>query len=587
MLRIQSSVFKACLVLLLGLAFSRSAWAQEAYRLELTATDGQRKVLSGYRMAEEVPDSIQAEAQLKALLAQLHDDGYLMARVTSRKSLEAGLAVKMEIGQRFEWLGLKRGNLDKGLIRRSGFNESRFDGRPFRYSQISKVFKSLVGHAERNGYPFARATIDSLHIANEQIAGVLNFDTGPPITFDSVNVKADFRIKSKFLGNYLGIRMGELFDQTRIDRLGRALTSLPYLRVAEAPRLTFQNSEATLHLKLARRRVNQIDGIIGFLPDANNDGALLVTGQFDLLLYNPFGTGKKIGVHWQRQNVESQSLDLEYDHPVLFGTPINANLQFNLLKQDTTFLSRDLRFNLSYRLGANGQFSVFTRQQATDRISTVGLSELTALPEVLNLTVASYGLGFSWNSFDDFFLPRRGVSINVKAAAGNKKITPDANIPNELVRDLDRKNLQYQFDLMCEKHSPCGSRIVMVNRLGGGLIVNDQLFRNDAYRLGGLNSIRGFNENLFFATRYLTTTLEGRLFFDGLSYFSAFADYGMIYDGFAEVPLTDHALGLGAGISFSTEAGIFNFIYALGRSDLSGPLTVNQSKIHFGFTSRF
>lgn len=576
-------VFSTALLLVLSIGLS----GQSAYRLKVEATDDKSKVLVGYRLSENVADSLQAEMMLKELLSELHNDGYLLAQVVEKSAFEEGLNARMQIGERFEWLGLKRGNLDKALLRRSGFNENRFNGSPVRYSQVARVFKALVGQAERNGYPFARVTIDSLHIADQQIAGVLNFDPGPVITFDSINVRSDFRIKSKYLGNYLGIRMGDLFDQTRIDRLGRALAALPYLRVSEAPRLTFQNSEASLHLELARRKINQIDGIIGFLPDANNDGALLVTGQFDLLLYNPFGTGKKIGVHWQRQNVQSQVLNLEYDHPILFGTAVNANLQFDLLKQDTTFLSRDLRFNLSYRLGANGQFSVFTRQQTTNRISTIGLSEVTVLPEVLNLSVTSYGLGFSWNSFDDFFLPRRGVSFNFKASAGNKTISPDAAIPNELVRDLDLKNLQYQFDFSAEKHSPIGNRVVLVNRLGGGLIVNDQLFRNDAYRLGGLNSLRGFNENLFFATRYVSSTLEGRLFFDGLSYFSAFADYGMLYDGFAETPLTDHALGLGAGISFSTDAGIFNFIYALGSSDQSGALSVNQSKIHFGFTSRF
>jgi len=580
-------LFKGLYFYALFMCWQINLTAQEDYRLSISAGEGEQATLSNYRYNKAAADSISAENTVKELLSSLHNDGYLLATISNKVYAENSLAVQLSIGERFEWLGLQRGNLDKAMLRRSGFREERFDGRPFRYQQVARVMDQLVSYAERHGHPFARVTIDSLHISQNQLGGVLNFDPGAPINFDSIDVKADFRIKSKFLGNNLGIRLGDPFDQNRIDRLGRALAGLPYLRVSENPRLTFQNSEATLHLNLKRRKVNQIDGIIGFLPDANNDGALLVTGQFDLLLYNPFGTGKKIGVHWRRQNVESQTLRLEYDHPNLFGTQLSTNVDFNLLKQDTTFISRDFRLDLNYRIGANGLFSVFTRQQNTDRISTVGLSDATVLPDVLNLALTSYGLGFRFNSLDDFFLPRKGLSFQLNASAGNKKISPDAALSADLLRGLDLKNLQYQFDLSFEKHSPIGERLVLLNRLEGGLILNDQLFRNDAFRIGGLNSIRGFNEYFFFATRYLTTTLEGRLFFDSLSYFTLFADYGFLYDGFAEVPSTDNALGLGAGISFSTDAGIFNFIYALGRSDQSGPLTVNQSKIHFGFTSRF
>ena len=44
--------------------------------------------------------------------------------------------------------------------------------------------------------------------------------------------------------------------------------------------------------------------------------------------------------------------------------------------------------------------------------------------------------------------------------------------------------------------------------------------------------------------------------------------------------------GTGTGFSFSTDAGVFNFVFALGKSK-NQPFGINYSKIHFGYISRF
>lgn len=584
----MSKIYGKSLSFLLFLAFFHiSSPAQTAYQLNIEARGEGADILKNYRYERTVLDSLSAFAIVNDVLSALHNDGYLLARQTDFQTTDESIRVLVEVGQRFEWLVLKAGNLDKGLMRRAGFRDRLFTGKAFRYTQVARLQERLLTYAEQNGYPFAQTKIDSLHISENKIGGVLNFDPGPAILFDSLDVKSEMFIRPRFLGNFLDIKMGSPYNHRRIETLNQSLSSLPYLRLAEAPQLTFQNSEATLHLNFSKRRINQIDGIIGFLPNANNDKELLITGQFDIELYNPFGSGKMIGLHWRKQNVESQTLSLEYEHPNLLGSPLGARLEFDFLKQDTLFTKRDLNLELSYRMGGSGSFTVFTRQQAANLISTQHLKDVTRLPDVINFDLASYGIGFYWNSLDDIFLPKHGISLRLNASAGNKKLRPGSEIPSDLLVGVDLKNLQYNLSLSFEKHSNIGQNLVLLNRFGGGLLLNDRLFRNDAVRLGGLNSIRGFNENFFFATRYATTTAEARLFFDEFSYFSLFTDLGIVYEDFSEIPLTDYPVGVGAGISFSTEAGIFNFVYALGRSDIAGSLSLNQSKIHFGFTSRF
>ena len=587
----MSKIYGKNLLCLFFLAFlPLCAWAQNPLKLRVTAEAGKENVLHKYKLPKTVADSLEARKTVKEVVTALHYDGYVLALMERMTVQEEAVVVQVSIGERFEWLRLDPGNLDKALIRRAGYRQRDFTDKPFRYKQVARLQESLLAHAEAHGYPFASLTIDSLYIDGNYIGGKLNFDPGPSITFDSLSIKSDFPIRQRFLQNHLDIKQGELYDQKRVERLVRALGRLPYLTVASAPSITFQNSEATINLDLAKKRINQIDGIIGFLPNANaseNDNRLLVTGQFDLQLFNPFGSGKKIGLHWRRQNIETQTLFIEYDHPNFFRSPLSVSVDFDFLKQGREFTKRDLQLSLRYQVGGQGTFTVFTRQQGTDLIETEDLQQATVLPDIIDFDLALYGVGFSWNTLDDVFLPKRGMRVDLTASAGNKKIRPNPDIPNDLLIGLDFKNLQYDLSFHFENYQRLDRNLILLNRIEGGLQLNDQLFRNDAIRLGGLNSLRGFNENFFFATRYAMTTLEGRLFFDEFSFLSLFGDFAVLRETFSEMPKTDFPIGLGAGISFTTNAGIFNFVYAVGRSDASGGLSLNQSKIHFGFTSRF
>lgn len=120
----------------------------------------------------------------------------------------------------------------------------------------------------------------------------------------------------------------------------------------------------------------------------------------------------------------------------------------------------------------------------------------------------------------------------------------------------------------------------------GGAILNNQLFMNELYRLGGLNSIRGFNQNAFYASHYLVNTAEARLYFEETSYLFAFLDYAYLSYQIPTQSFQDAPLGVGAGISFATKGGVFNFAYAMGVSQFQ-QFAVNQAKVHFGYVSRF
>ena len=112
-----------------------------------------------------------------------------------------------------------------------------------------------------------------------------------------------------------------------------------------------------------------------------------------------------------------------------------------------------------------------------------------------------------------------------------------------------------------------------------------EIFQNELYRFGGINSFRGFNEEELFASTKLITTLEYRFIVDRNSNAFLFYDQA-IYENTALKYVKDYPFSVGAGFSFGTKLGIFSISYGLGRQ-LSNNLDLRSGKIHFGYTAYF
>lgn len=120
----------------------------------------------------------------------------------------------------------------------------------------------------------------------------------------------------------------------------------------------------------------------------------------------------------------------------------------------------------------------------------------------------------------------------------------------------------------------------------GASFYNENVFTNELYRIGGIQTIRGFDEESIFVSSYAVASLEYRYLLEQNSNIYVFGDYGWLEKNVGENYLFDQPYSFGAGISFETSPGIFSLSYALG-SQMGAPVYLRAAKIHFGFTSFF
>lgn len=556
-------------------------------RLSTAPADG--ALLRRYKPRTSLPDSLGALREIRELVLALQGDSYLTASADEIRWGPDTVRARIFVGEPFRWAYLRNGNLGDGLLTRAGYRERLYRQAPFRPAEWAQLQERVLTEAENQGYPFATVGLDSVQLTGHTIAGRVVLKRGRAIVFDSLQVVGSTKTRKQFLTKYLQIFPGQPYSQQRVQAAAQLLRQLPYVKLRAEPEVRFARGRARVYLLLDDRPSNQFDAIVGVLPGTGTGQSLQFTADVTVNLRNLKGGGKQVGLQFRKVDPLSQLLDIQYVHPNFFGTPLELAGSFNLYKQTDAFLTVRPRLQVTYPTARAGRLTFFVEQRSSRLFTdSAAARALTALPVNIDSQYDSYGLSYAWNTLDDLFFPHRGYLLNGQAAVGTKTITRNPDLKAELYDSLALRSTQVSLSLRAERYTPVGRAGVLLLRLRGESLANQRLFQNEMFRLGGLNSLRGFNENLFYASSYAVATAEYRQFIGPESYVLVFADQAYFEHALVGDKYRDQPTGLGAGISFRTPAGLFEFVYAVGHStQVNQSFALGNSKIHFGITNRF
>lgn len=516
------------------------------------------------------------DQKIESLIRESHSQGFLNAGFF-KKSNGDTLIYEFVQGDRFSWESI--------LIKGDSANLGKLGTPSHDYEGPYQWVENWLIEQEKNGYPFASGKIDSIQVKGQSLSGKIELQLGPLIIWDSVEVIGDTKTDKNYLQRFSKITLGGPFSQAEFDQAVRRLSSNPYVQIQNNPEIQFRTRQAVPVFFLKDRRVNVFDGIVGFLPNANQPGKMLVTGQLDLRLAHLGGKGRDFGINWQKLNVQSQSLDLRAKESYLLGSPLELEFGFNLFKQDSTFVNRKLDLNFSLEIASGQSISFFTQRKAGDLISIPNNGTQSKLIDFLDYRWNTYGVGWKWDKLEPGSFSRKGGRIEVHSSMGIKRLLENTGISPDRYENLEMSSPQWLIEGNGERNFYINPLYGIWVNFSAGHLQNTNLFANELFRLGGLKTIRGFNESFFFAKSYGYINLEHRLFIDSSSYLVFLTDAGIITNPFAN-PKTDQVLSLGAGINLDTPGGMFSFVLAMGKSS-SQPLSITYSRVHFGYLARF
>jgi hypothetical protein len=485
---------------------------------------------------------------------------------------------RFHLGPIYRWAKLSVGNTPKELASTTGFRERFYQDRPVTPRQMAKLFEGLLDACENNGFPFATVGLDSLRQTGDGLQAAVRLDRGRFVKFDSVVVRGTARMGPRYLQAHIGIRAGDPYNEALVRALDPRLRELPFVAVKQPPYVLFSPAETKLYLFIDDKKASSFNGILGVAPDVLS-GKVNVTGDIDLKLRNALHRGEAIDLAWRSLQDRTQDLRIALGLPYLFNTPFGTDLSLKLFKRDTTFIEVSSRAALAYLLPKGDKVSVFVNNKSSQRLG----QQFTSTAGLADVKLTSYGLGLKHEKFDYRYNPRKGFSLDAEGSAGRKRSST-----NTLTDSLNNtvSSVQYELSGNTVLHLPLGRRGTIRLAAQGGSMVNDNLYSNELFRIGGIKTMRGVDEASIYCSSFAIGTVEYRFLFEENSNFFLFMDNMWWEDQSRETLLTDTPLGFGVGTSFETQAGIFALTYALGHQ-FDNPIELRAGKVHFGFTSLF
>jgi outer membrane protein assembly factor BamA len=553
--------------------------------IPVEATEETTKFWKHINLRYSVKDSLSlinlaTEIQEKAVNKGFIESKFKMFEIDSNE-----VELHFNIGKRYEWISLRINPLYRDILYKAGYKSIDYAEKPIKFEKIESIFEKTLNICDNSGYPFATIQLDSISIVNNKISGVIDLHFNNFIKIDSVIIKGKSKISSYFLSNYLGVKAGKPYQESKIIAIENRLKELPFIKSLKPYEFTFTPQQNKLVLYLDQKKANQFDGVLGFLP-SEKTGKIEFTGQAHLKLQNALNRGELIDIDWRKLQLNSRDIKAKVSYPYLLNTPIGIDLNFKLFQRDTIFIDVTQNAGLQYLLSGSNFFKVFVNNRNLSLVSTNGLEFLSTLPAYADVKILTYGIGVKQEQTDYRFNPRKGFKITSNIATGTKTIIKNSKINEKLYEDINLKSTIYNAEIQADFYIPIFKQSTINIGLKAASMQAENIFLNEAYRIGGNNSLRGFDEESIYATTYAITNLEYRLLFEQNSYLFLFGNAAWYELKTKSDAVNDQPFGFGTGVSFQTKAGIFSISYALGKQ-FDNPILLRAAKVHFGIVSLF
>lgn len=517
-------------------------------------------------------DTLELYRAMTDLLYSYFSDGYLSAGYDSIIGNGNSYKAYLEPGMQYQMGKLEVRDLPEPGVTAVKIPSSFQAGKPLTVDRINKIRDEVVESYENFGYPFVRVSYDSVSFRDGTFNADLVIEKGPFIIIDSLVIRPDEIVSGKVLQQITGLEPGKLYSEKKIVRAGRQLANNEFLQPALPVEVGFMDDRAWVYISLAKKRSNYFDGIIGLVPASSSAGGISFTGNLDLKLNNVLKQAESFYVNWKSPSNLNQRLRTGLDLPYLSGWPVGISADLEIFKKDTSYLNTDWSAGLLAAISYNNRMGFYIRSKS----SSVLLNAPSG--RYRDYKTNTYGLSWTCSSIENVINPSSGFIIKAETGIGTRKTqdeTPEA-----------RNDFHWESTGEAGFFLPVGIKLAVKIGTAAGFIGGKQVYRNEKYRLGGIYSLRGFDEESILADSYISGTAEIRYLFSRNSNFHIFTDAGKWWSMEDDMIREGLPFGFGLGASLETKAGVILLDYALGVAE-EQPLNIRNGKIHLGFKSVF
>ena len=241
-------------------------------------------------------------------------------------------------------------------------------------------------------------------------------------------------------------------------------------------------------------------------------------------------------------------------------------MEVSLFTKDSTFTNTRFSEELNTSIGKK---------------NTLGIGFLNETSKIINRTDNN---NLSDYQINNLFLTYNYVNKRYKIS--NKESIFNVHIKNSFGKKqtLERKSNRINIELEAIKSIILNNRNSLMIRNQNKKIIGQQVTQNELYRFGGINSIRGFDENSIEAETLIVLNLEYIYSINKNLNFNTVTDFGYFENKLLNQK--EKLFSLGLGLSTKTKSGLLNIIFATGKSE-NEQLKFSNTKIHLSLKTFF
>jgi hypothetical protein len=467
---------------------------------------------------------------------------------------------------------------------------------------LNNLVEAELRNYQNQGYPFVFCKIVPFYEGKNTIIFELKTEPENYYLLDSV-LTDRMQLNPALFYRAARVKTKQPYNESALQLLIARLGVLEGFKpLGTKPILSIYNQKLIAQLPILKTARDQFSGLLGLATNA--DGRVLLTGEVAGRFYNLFRSGTYSNFEWRSFKARSQEMHIDMGLPYLFGLPFVSQFAFGIEKYDTLYSI--LRAGIRFRFPISSQSAFVLGYDRINRTRIFAdenwVRAFHQLPDNPSSVSQSFHLGFESHTVYPGDLPHAGYFISINANAGIREYVEDARIagiywPNKagirenvfdsLKRTGKFKSPQIRYEYNLAQYIPVFDFLVLKLGAQGFQYIAPVVYFNELNRIGGIKSIRGFNEQSIFASTMHSASAELRVMLGNSGYFGPFYNVGY-YENKSRLAQQGHDVlqGIGIASGIRTAAGILQIIWALGSSSQQ-PFAFNNSKFHFGISSSF
>ena len=497
--------------------------------------------------------------EIDRILQQVKKRGFFTARIDSISKTNKELIAYLDLGKKInEIIIVTKKDNTNGII------DSGIDSIKIKTREFSDLTNQLLEQIDRKGNSFSEITYVNPLLKNDTLLLEMKISNSSSRKIDKVITRGYEDFPKKFITKYFLIDKNTVFSKQKLNQVSALSNKLDFIKEKKAPEVLFKKDSTHLYLFLDKIGTSSFDGLVNFSSKENGKG-LLLNGNLDLKLNNTFNTGEKFEIIWNKVSDEKTDFKINSYVPYVLNSKFSTTLEFYLYREDSTFINTNFELKTDYSINQKSHASILYSSEKSNYLLDISNNDLASYSNYF------IGLGYELKKSSTSNLYKYKNGLNLNLTIGKRKT------------DIESIN-QLKFHFSAFANVQINNRGYLNIKNESGLLTSKNYLLNELFRIGGANSIRGYNEQSIFTNGYSYSNIEFRYSLDTSSYLYSITDLG----GYKENTTNKikKLLGIGAGYQFRISNNLVNLGYVISTNS-STNAKLNSSRLVVRWTSFF